>query len=120
MGYKVLVCDDALFMRTMIRHTFEKAGYEVIAEAEDGQQAIDRYKEKRPDLVTMDIVMPGLGGIDSVQEIVQIDPDARIVVCTALGQDSLATQAIEAGAKEYIVKPFQSSDILEAAERALA
>jgi two-component system chemotaxis response regulator CheY len=120
MCYKVLVCDDALFMRTMIRQTLEQAGYEVVGEAEDGQQAIDRYKEHKPDLVTMDIVMPGLGGIDSVQEIVRMDPNARIVVCSAMGQDALATQAMAAGAKEYVVKPFQASHILEAAVRALA
>ncbi len=119
MCYKVLVCDDALFMRAMIRQTLEGAGYEVVGEAEDGRQAIDKYQECEPDLVTMDIVMPGLSGIDTVRAIVQMDPNARILVCSAMGQDALAVQAMEAGAKEYVVKPFRSSHILEAAERAL-
>ena len=119
MSYKVLVCDDALFMRAMIRQILEQAGYEVVAEAEDGHQAVDKYKQCKPDLVTMDIVMPNMGGIDTVREIVQIDPKARILICSAMGQDALASEAMDAGAKEYIVKPFQSVHILEAAERAL-
>jgi two-component system chemotaxis response regulator CheY len=119
MRYKVLVCDDARFMRTMIRHILEEAGYDVVAEAGDGHQAIKKYKEFDPDLVTMDIVMPGLGGIDTVRAIVQMDPSARILVCTAMGQDALAARAMGAGAKEYVLKPFRSSHILEAAERAL-
>ncbi len=119
MTYRVLVCDDALLRRAMIRHTLERAGYDVVAEAEDGEQAIDRYKESKPDLITMDIVMPNLGGIDTVRKIVQLDPNARILVSTAMGQNALAVEALRAGAKEYVVKPFRSSHILEAAERAL-
>lgn len=119
MCYKVLVCDDAIFMRAMIRQTLEEGGYEVVGEAEDGRQAIAKYRECNPDLVTMDIVMPALSGIDTVRAIVAMDPNARILVCSALGQDALARQALEAGAREYVVKPFRSSHILEAAERAL-
>ncbi len=119
MSYKVLVCDDALFMRAMIRQILEQAGYEVVAEAEDGHQAIDMYKQCKPDLVTMDIVMPNMGGLDTVKALVQLDPNVRVLVCTAMGQDALAAEAMKAGAKEYIVKPFQSSHILEAVERML-
>lgn len=119
MSYSVLVCDDALFMRAMIRQTVEQAGYEVAAEAEDGLQAVEQYKRCKPDLVTMDIVMPKKSGIDTVREIRQLDPDARILVCSAMGQDALADEAMKAGAREYVVKPFQNAQFLAALERVL-
>ncbi len=114
MGHRVLVCDDAIFMRTMISDILAEAGYEVVGEAETGVQAIERYKELHPDLVTMDIVMPDMGGIEAVREIVKRDPDAKILMCSAMGQQALVVEAIQAGAKDFVVKPFQPSRVLEA------
>ena len=119
MGHRVLVCDDAIFMRTMISDILTGAGYEVVGEAETGVQAIERYKALRPDLVTMDIVMPDMGGIEAVREIVKGDADARILMCSAMGQQALVVEAIQAGAKDFIVKPFQPSRVLEAVQRVL-
>lgn len=119
MSHTVLVCDDAIFMRTMISDILTGAGYEVVGEAETGVQAVEKYKQLRPDLVTMDIVMPDMGGIDAVREIIKEDPDARILMCSAMGQQALVVEAIQAGAKDFIVKPFQPSRVLEAVERVL-
>ena len=119
MGHRVLVCDDAIFMRTMISDILGGAGYEVVGEAETGVQAIERYKELKPDLVTMDIVMPDMGGIDAVREIVKNDPNAKILMCSAMGQQALVVEAIQAGAKDFVVKPFQPSRVLEAVQRVL-
>ena len=119
MGHRVLVCDDAIFMRTMISDILSGAGYEVVGEAETGLQAIERYKQLKPDLVTMDIVMPDMGGIDAVREIVKDDPNAKILMCSAMGQQALVVEAIQAGAKDFVVKPFQPSRVLEAVQRVL-
>lgn len=119
MGHRVLVCDDAIFMRTMISDILSGAGYEVVGEAESGVQAIARYQELRPDLVTMDIVMPDMGGIEAVREIVKADADAKILMCSAMGQQALVVEAIQAGAKDFVVKPFQPSRVLEAVQRVL-
>ncbi len=119
MGHRVLVCDDAIFMRTMISDILTGAGYEVVGEAETGLQAIERYKELKPDLVTMDIVMPDMGGIDAVREIVKGDANAKILMCSAMGQQALVVEAIQAGAKDFVVKPFQPSRVLEAVQRVL-
>ncbi len=119
MSQTVLVCDDAIFMRTMIGDILSQAGYEIVGEAETGVQAVEKYAELRPDLVTMDIVMPDMGGIDAVREIVQQDPDARILMCSAMGQQALVVEAIQAGAKDFVVKPFQPSRVLEAVQRVL-
>jgi len=116
-GHRVLVCDDAIFMRTMISDILSGAGYEVVGEAETGLQAIERYRELKPDLVTMDIVMPDMGGIDAVREIVKNDPNAKILMCSAMGQQALVVEAIQAGAKDFVVKPFQPSRVLEAVQR---
>jgi two-component system, chemotaxis family, chemotaxis protein CheY len=115
----VLICDDAIFMRTMIGDILTQAGYRVVGEAADGAQAVARYRELRPDLVTMDIVMPDMGGIDAVREIVQGDPDAKILMCSAMGQQALVVEAIQAGARDFVVKPFQPSRVLEAVQRVL-
>ncbi len=109
MSHTVLVCDDAIFMRTMIGDILAQAGFEIVGEAESGVQAVAKYKELKPDLVTMDIVMPDMGGIDAVREIVRFDPDARILMCSAMGQQALVVEAIQAGAKDFVVKPFQPS-----------
>lgn len=119
MGHRVLVCDDAIFMRTMISDILSGAGYEVVGEAETGLQAIERYRQLNPDLVTMDIVMPDMGGIDAVREIVKQDPNAKILMCSAMGQQALVVEAIQAGAKDFVVKPFQPSRVLEAVQRVL-
>ncbi len=119
MGHRVLVCDDAIFMRTMISDILSGAGYEVVGEAESGLQAIQRYRDLKPDLVTMDIVMPDMGGIDAVREIVKEDPNAKILMCSAMGQQALVVEAVQAGAKDFVVKPFQPSRVLEAVQRVL-
>jgi two-component system, chemotaxis family, chemotaxis protein CheY len=120
MTQRVLICDDAIFMRTMIGDILSRAGFEVVGEAETGLQAIDRYRELRPDLVTMDIVMPDMGGIDAVREIMKEAPEARILMCSAMGQQALVIEAIQAGARDFVVKPFQPSRVLEAVQRVLA
>ncbi len=117
---QVLVVDDALFMRNMLTDIFLQAGWDVVGEAENGEQAVSMYKQQRPDLVTMDIVMPVLGGIDALKKILQLEPEARVVVCSALGQKHLILEAITAGARDFIVKPFQSEQVLEVAERVIA
>ena len=119
MGHRVLVCDDAIFMRTMISDILSGAGYEVVGEAETGLQAIERYRALNPDLMTMDIVMPDMGGIGAVREIVKQDPNAKILMCSAMGQQALVVEAIQAGAKDFVVKPFQPSRVLEAVQRVL-
>jgi two-component system chemotaxis response regulator CheY len=116
----VLICDDAIFMRTMLADILQQAGFEIVGEAETGAQAVARYRELRPDLVTMDIVMPDMGGIDAVREITKLDPAARILMCSAMGQQALVIEAIQAGAKDFVVKPFQPSRVLEAIQRVLS
>ena len=120
MNHTVLVCDDAIFMRTMISDILSQAGFEVVGEAESGLQAVEKYRELKPDLVTMDIVMPDMGGIEAVREICKADPGAKILMCSAMGQQALVIEAIQAGAKDFVVKPFQPSRVLEAVQRVLA
>jgi len=115
----VLVCDDAVFMRTMIGDILTQAGLEVIGEADSGAQAVEKYKALKPDLVTMDIIMPEMGGIEAVREITSYDPQARVLMCSAMGQQALVAEAIQAGAKDFVVKPFQPSRVLEAVQRVL-
>ena len=119
MGHTVLVCDDAIFMRTMITDILTQAGYEVIGEAESGAQAVEKFRQLKPDLVTMDIVMPDMGGIDAVREITKFDANAKVLMCSAMGQQALVVEAIQAGAKDFVVKPFQPSRVLEAVQRVL-
>ena len=119
MNHTVLVCDDAIFMRTLISDILSGSGYEVVGQAETGAQAVERYQQLLPDLVTMDIVMPDMGGIDAVKEITKIDPAARILMCSAMGQQALVVEAIQAGAKDFVVKPFQPARVLEAVARVL-
>ncbi|MGQ0703021.1 MAG: response regulator [Gemmatimonadales bacterium] len=119
MSKTVLICDDAIFMRTMISDILTQGGYRVVGEAESGAQAIEKYRELGPDLVTMDIVMPDMGGIEAVRAIRKEFPDARILMCSAMGQQGLVIEAIQAGAKDFVVKPFQPSRVLEAVQRVL-
>ena len=119
MNQTVLVCDDAIFMRTMITDILTQAGYDVIGEAETGAQAVEKYRQLKPDLVTMDIVMPDMGGIEAVREICKDSREAKILMCSAMGQQALVVEAIQAGAKDFVVKPFQPSRVLEAVQRLL-
>ena len=112
--YTVLLCDDALFMRTMLRGILTQAGFDVIAEAVNGRIAVEQYVATRPDIVFMDMVMPELGGVDAVREICKIDPNARILMCSAMGQQQIVDEAVQAGAKGFITKPFTGSRVLEA------
>jgi two-component system, chemotaxis family, chemotaxis protein CheY len=116
---RVLVVDDASFMRMMLKNILVGSGYEVAGEAENGAKAIDQYKNIKPDLVIMDIIMPEMGGIDAVREIVKVNPSAKILMCSSMGQQSLVVEAIQAGAKDFIVKPFQPSNVLEAVKKVL-
>ena len=120
MAVRVLIADDAIFMRTMLKDILKKEGYDIVGEARTGIEAVERYKELRPDLVTMDIVMPDKDGIEAVRDIVAFDPQANILMCSAMGQQSLVIEAIQAGARDFVVKPFQPSRVLEAAARVLS
>ncbi|MBW2037790.1 MAG: response regulator [Deltaproteobacteria bacterium] len=120
MGKRILIVDDAAFMRMMIKNIVTKNGYEVVGEAENGTTAVELYKELKPDIVTMDITMPEMDGIEGVRSIKQVDPDANIIMVSAMGQQSMVMEAIQAGAADFIVKPFQQDRILQAIERVLA
>jgi two-component system chemotaxis response regulator CheY len=117
---RVLIVDDAAFMRMMIRDILLKNGYQVVGEAENGLKAINLFHELRPDLVTMDITMPEMDGITAVKEIKKIDPAARVIMCSAMGQQMMVMEAIQSGARDFIVKPFQQERVLQALEKALA
>ena len=119
MSKTILVCDDAIFMRTMITDILSQAGYDVVGEAASGAQAIEQYKALKPDLVTMDIVMPDMSGIEAVRAICKEFPNAKILMCSAMGQQALVVEAVQAGAKDFVVKPFQPSRVLEAVQRIL-
>ena len=119
MAHRVLLVDDASFMRMMLKNILVGSGYEVAGEAENGAKAIEQYKALKPDLVIMDIIMPEMGGIDAVREIIKVNPGAKILMCSSMGQQSLVVEAIQAGAKDFIVKPFQPSNVLEAVKKAL-
>ncbi|MGC5324110.1 response regulator [Brevibacillus sp. SYSU BS000544] len=119
MSNKVLIVDDAAFMRMMIKEILSKNGYTVVGEASDGAQAVEKYKELGPDLVTMDITMPEMDGITALKEIKKIDPSARIIMCSAMGQQAMVIDAIQAGAKDFIVKPFQADRVIEAIKKTL-
>jgi len=116
---RILVADDASFMRQMIREIVESEGYEVVGEAADGVEAVELFKDLHPEIVTMDIVMPRRSGIDAVRGIVELDPGARVVMCSALGQETLVTEALQAGAKDFIVKPFKPDAVLATLKQVL-
>lgn len=119
MATRVLVVDDAAFMRMMIKDILSKNDFEVVGEAANGQEAVEKYKELKPDLTTMDITMPEMDGISAVKEIKGLDPAAKIIMCSAMGQQAMVIEAIQAGAKDFIVKPFQPDRVVEAMRKAL-
>jgi two-component system chemotaxis response regulator CheY len=107
-------------MRSLLSDILTDAGFQVVGEAQNGAEAVDKFRQLRPDLVTMDILMPDMGGIDAVREIVKLEPRAKVLMCSAMGQHSLVLEAIRAGATDFVVKPFQPSRVLEAVQRVLA
>ena len=120
MARRVLIVDDAAFMREMLRDLLTEAGYEIVGEAVDGDQAVALFREISPDVVTLDIVMPRKSGLEALREIHALDPDACVIMCSALGQEALVMQALEAGARDFIVKPFKPDQALGVIEKALA
>ncbi|MCJ7839650.1 response regulator [Lederbergia sp. NSJ-179] len=119
MGKRILIVDDAAFMRMMIKDILVKNGFEVVGEAADGQQAVEKYNELKPDLVTMDITMPEMDGVTALKQIKAVDPSAKIIMCSAMGQQAMVIDAIQAGAKDFIVKPFQADRVIEAIQKTL-
>lgn len=113
MSKRVLIVDDAIFMRMKLKDILEKGGYEVVAEAQNGIEAIEKFKSERPDIVTMDITMPEMDGVTSLKGIRQIDPTAKVIMCSAMGQQSMVMEAIQAGAVDFIVKPFDNDRVIQ-------
>ena len=117
MAKNILICDDAAFMRMMIKDILTKNGYNIAGEAENGQKAVEKYAELKPDLVLMDITMPEMDGIGALKRIKAADPSASVIMCSAMGQQAMVIEAIQAGAKDFIVKPFQAERVLEAVKK---
>ncbi|MBD3109433.1 response regulator [Bacillus sp. AGMB 02131] len=119
MAHRILIVDDAAFMRMMIKDILTKNGFEVVGEAADGAQAVSLYQELKPDLVTMDITMPEMDGITALKEIKAANPSAKVIMCSAMGQQAMVIDAIQAGARDFIVKPFQADRVTEAINKVL-
>ncbi|MDF2635342.1 MAG: response regulator receiver protein [Pelosinus sp.] len=119
MATRVLIVDDAAFMRMMVKDILSKNGYEIVGEAENGVKAVEKFQELKPDLTTMDITMPEMDGITAVKEIKKLDPSAKVIMCSAMGQQAMVVEAIQAGARDFIVKPFQPDRVLEAVRKAV-
>lgn len=117
MAKSVLICDDAAFMRVMIKDILTKNGYEVAGEAENGLKAVEKYNETKPDLVMMDITMPEMDGIQALKKIKETDAGATVIMCSAMGQQAMVIESIQSGAKDFIVKPFQADRVLEAVRK---
>jgi two-component system chemotaxis response regulator CheY len=116
---RVMITDDALFMRVTLKNLLINSGYDVVAEAVNGKDAVERYKALKPDVVFMDITMPEMDGIAATRAIKESDPNARVIMCTAMGQKHLVIEAIQAGAKDFIVKPFSPERVLESIEKVI-
>lgn len=114
---KIMICDDAAFMRMMIKDILTKNGYNVVGEAENGAKAVEKYQELKPDLVLMDITMPEMDGIQALKAIKAADPSATVIMCSAMGQQAMVIESIQSGAKDFIVKPFQQDRVLEAVRK---
>ncbi|MEI6293579.1 MAG: response regulator [Methanomicrobiales archaeon] len=110
---RILIVDDTLFMRTLLKNILFSGGHAIVGEAGDGDEAIEKYKELKPDLVTMDVVMPKMNGIEALKAIKAMDPNAKVIMCTAVGQEQMVKLAIKSGARGYVVKPFQAPKVLE-------
>lgn len=119
MAKNILICDDAAFMRMMIKDILTKNGYTIVGEAENGQKAVEKYNETKPDLVMMDITMPEMDGIRALKKIKATYPNAAIIMCSAMGQQAMVIESIQSGAKDFIVKPFQPDRVLEAVKKAI-
>ena len=119
MAQRILVVDDAAFMRMMLKDILTKSGYEVVGEAADGIEALSKYNELKPDLVTLDITMPNKDGIAALKDIKAADPSAVCIMCSAMGQQSMVIEAIQSGAKDFIVKPFQADRVLESVKKVI-
>ena len=117
MAKNILICDDAAFMRMMIKDILTKNGYNIVGEAENGAKAVEKYNELKPDLVLMDITMPQMDGIEALKKIKASDPNASIIMCSAMGQQAMVIESIQSGAKDFIVKPFQADRVLEAVQK---
>ena len=117
MAKNILICDDAAFMRMMIKDILTKNGYAVVGEAENGIKAVEKYNETKPDLVLMDITMPEMDGIQALKKIKEGDPGAMVIMCSAMGQQAMVIESIQSGAKDFIVKPFQADRVLEAVKK---
>ena len=117
MAKNILICDDAAFMRMMIKDILTKNGYNVAGEAENGLKAVEKYNETKPDLVMMDITMPEMDGIQALKKIKESDPGATVIMCSAMGQQAMVIEAIQSGAKDFIVKPFPADRVLEAIKK---
>ena len=119
MANNILICDDAAFMRMMIKDILTKNGYNIAGEAENGAKAVERYAEVKPDLVLMDITMPEMDGIAALKKIKELDPNASVIMCSAMGQQAMVIESIQSGAKDFIVKPFQADRVIEAVRKVL-
>ena len=119
MAKNILICDDAAFMRMMIKDILSKNGYNVAGEAENGAKAVEKYAELKPDLVLMDITMPEMDGIQALKKIKESDPSALVIMCSAMGQQAMVIESIQSGAKDFIVKPFQADRVLEAIKKVI-
>lgn len=117
MAKNILICDDAAFMRMMIKDILTKNGYNVVGEVENGLKAVEKYSETKPDLVLMDITMPEMDGIQALKKIKEQDPGATVIMCSAMGQQAMVIESIQAGAKDFIVKPFQADRVIEAVKK---
>ncbi|MDR0964089.1 MAG: response regulator [Clostridium sp.] len=117
MAKNILICDDAAFMRMMIKDILTKNGYTVVGEAENGAKAVEKYKELTPDLVLMDITMPEMSGIDALKHIKASNAGAQVIMCSAMGQQAMVIESIQSGAKDFIVKPFNADRVLEAVKK---
>ena len=117
---RVLIADDAAFMRMMLKDILTKNGFEVVGEASNGKEAVSKYEELKPDLVTLDITMPEMDGIQTLKQIMASDSLAKVIMCSAMGQQSMVIEAIQSGAKDFIVKPFQPERVMESISKVLA
>lgn len=119
MSKRILIVDDAIFMRMKLKDILEKNGFEVVGEAQNGKEAIEKYKAEKPDLVTMDITMPEMDGVAALRGIMDIDSSAKVIMCSAMGQQSMVMEAIQSGALDFIVKPFDNERVIKSLNKVL-